>query len=75
MQGFQTIEPGHVLIECDDVDAALREAVESFAAARRANDLEAEPRQAALNQPGECLVIVDIQERWHLRDHVAAVGT
>jgi hypothetical protein len=39
------------------------------------NDLEAESRQTTLDQPGKRLVIVDIQERWHRRIHVAAGGT
>ena len=63
LQRFEAVEPRHVLVEGDDVDAALRQAVEPLLSARRMHDVQAEPRQAALDQPGERLVVVDIQER------------
>ena len=62
LQRLEPVEAGHVLIERDDVDAALRQALETLLPARRMHDLEAEPRQAALDQPGERLVVVDIQQ-------------
>ena len=49
------------MVERYDVDAALLEAIEPLGTARRMNDPEAEPRQAAIDQPGKRLVIVDIQ--------------
>ncbi len=63
------------MIERDDVDAALREAIEPVCAAGRVDHLEAEPRQTALDQPGKAGVIVDIQERRRCGVHVAAGGT
>ena len=66
---------GHVLIERDDVDAALLEKIEALRAARGVNDPEADPRQAAVDQPGKRRVIVDIKQCGHRRVHVAACGT
>jgi hypothetical protein len=39
------------------------------------NDVEAEPRQTALDQPGERRVVVDIEQGRHRRVHMAAGGT
>ena len=76
LERLQAVEARHVLIERDDVDAAVPEALEPLRAACGVNDLEAEPAQAAIDQPGEGLVVVDIQQRWHRsRFHVAAGGT
>ncbi len=61
LEGFEAIEAVHVLIERDDVDAALFQAIEPLGTARCTNDVEAEPGQAAVDQPGKRLVIVDIQ--------------
>ena len=63
LQRFEAVEPRHVLIERDDVDAALRQAFEPLLAARGMHDVEAEPRQAAVDQPGQRRVVVDIQQR------------
>ena len=63
------------MIERDDVDAALRDAIEPIGAARGMNDLEAEPRQPALDQPGHRLVIVDIQQCGRRVVHGTAAGT
>jgi hypothetical protein len=69
LQRLQAVEAGHVLVERDDVDAALLPADRALLAARRMDDLEAQPRQAALDQPGQRLVVVDIQQcgrRWFM---------
>ena len=60
LQRLQSVEAGHVLVERDHVDAALREAIEPVAAIRRVHDLEAEPRHAAIDQPGEGVIVVDV---------------
>jgi hypothetical protein len=39
----------------------LLQAIETLGAISGVNDLETEPRQAAIDQPGQPLVIVDIQ--------------
>ena len=44
-------------------------------AARGMHDLEAEPRQAAIDQPRQRRVVVDIQQRGRRCGHVAAGGT
>jgi hypothetical protein len=75
LKGFEAVEAGHVLIECDDVDAALLEPLEPVVAGRRMDDREAEPRQTALHQPGQRRVVVDIQQCRLRRVHVAACGT
>ena len=75
LQRLQAVEAGHVLIERDDVDAALREPRQPLLAVRRVNDLEAGPRQAAIDQPGEAGVVVDIQQCRRGLVHVAAGGT
>ncbi len=75
LQGFEAVEPGHVLVERDDVDAALLQPVEPDLAAGGVDHIEAEPRQATVDQPGKRLVIVDIQQRGHRSGHVAACGT
>ena len=63
------------MIERDDVDAALLQPIEPVLAARGMHDVEAEPRQAAVDQPGKRLVVVDIQQRGRRCGHVAACGT
>ena len=75
LQRFEAVEAGHVLIECYNIDAALLQPIEPVRAARRMNDREAEPRQAALHQPGQRRVIVDIQQCRRRGVHVAACGT
>ena len=52
-QRFEAVEARHVLVERDDVDAALLQPRQPLLAARRVDDLEAAPRQAAVDQPGE----------------------
>ena len=74
LQRLEAVEAGHVLIERDDVDAALLQPLEPLRAAGRMHDLEAEPRQAALDQPGQRRVVVDIKQRGRGRGHVAAGG-
>ena len=74
-QRFQPVEPGHVLVERHDIDAALRQPRQSLVAARRMDDLEAGPRQATVDQPGQSLVVIDIQKGRRRFVHVAAGGT
>ena len=74
-QRLQPVEAGHELIERDDVDAALLQAGQPLGAARGMHHLEAEPRQAAVDQPGEPRIIVDIEQCGHWSGHVAADGT
>ena len=61
LQGFEAVEAGHVLVERDDVDTALLQPVEPVLAAARHDHVEAKPLQAALDQPGQRAVVVDIQ--------------
>ena len=75
LQGFEAVEAGHVLVKRDDVDTALLEPVKPVLAACRMHHVEAEPRQAAVDQPGQRLVIVDIQQCRLGIGHVAACGT
>ena len=75
LQGFEAVEAGHVLVERDDVDTALLQPVEPVLAARRMHHVEAEPRQAAVDQPGQRVVVVDIQQCRLGIGHVAACGT
>ena len=75
LQRFEPVETGHVLIERDGVDAALRQAVEAVLAIGGMHHLEAEPRQAAVDQPRQCGVVVDIQQCRRRLVHVAAGGT
>ncbi len=74
-QRLQTIEAGHELIERDDVDAALAQALQPGGAANGMHHLEAEPRQTAVDQAGEPFVVVDVQQRGHRGTHGAAGGT
>jgi hypothetical protein len=63
------------LVEGYDIDAALRQPRQPLVAARRMDDREPGPRQAAVDQPGQGVVVIDIQEgRGHLV-HMAAWGT
>jgi hypothetical protein len=75
LQRFEAVEPWHELVERDNVDAALRQPRQPGFAARRMNDLEAGPRQAAVDQPGKTGVVVDIQQCRRRRFHMAAGGT
>ncbi len=75
LQRFEAVEAGHVLIERDDVDAALTQPLQPFGAAVRMHHLDAEPRQAAVDQPGQRRIVVDVKQRGHGRGHVAAAGT
>ena len=75
LQRLQSVEAGHVLVERDGVDAALRQPVEALLAIGGMHDLEAEPRQAAVDQPGQRRVVVDIQQCRRRVGHVAAGGT
>ena len=75
LEGFEAVEAGHVLVERDDVDVALLQAIEPVSAARRMNDVETKSRHAAVDQPGQRFVIVDIKQRGHCGGHVAADGT
>ena len=74
-QRLEAVEAGHVLIERDDVDAALLQPLQPLRAADRMHHLEAEPRQAAVDQAGQRRVVVDIKQRGLGRVHVAAAGT
>ena len=74
-QRFQPVEAGHVLVKRDDVDAAFLQARKSGFAIGCMDDAKAEPRQATRDQPGERLVIVDIQQRGGGGGHGAACGT
>ena len=75
LERFQPVEPWHVLIERDNVDAALRDTIQSLCAARGVHDLEAVPRQAAIDKAGERSIVVDIEQCWCFGVHVAADGT
>ena len=75
LERLQPIEARHVLIERNDIDAALGEAIQSGLAVGRIFNVEAEPRQPAADQPGKRLVIVDIKNRGQRSGHVAACGT
>ena len=75
LQRLEAVEAGHVLIERDNVDAALLQPLQPLCAAGRMHHLEAEPRQAAVDQPGQRRVVVDVQQRGRGRGHVAAAGT
>ena len=75
LQRFEPIEARHVLIERDRINAALFETLEALGAARRMLDFEAEFRQAAADQPGQCRVVIDIQQRGLRRRHGLAGGT
>ena len=61
LQGFEAVEAGHVLVERDDVDTALLQPVEPVLAAARMDHVEAKPLQAAFDQPGQRVVVVDVQ--------------
>ena len=56
-------------------DVVVPPTLQALLAARRVDDLEAGPRQAAVDQPGEAGVVVDIQQCRHRWFHVAAGGT
>ena len=58
-----------------DVDAALLQPLQPLGAANRMHHLDTEPRQAAVDQPGQRRVVVDVKQRGHARVHVAAAGT
>jgi hypothetical protein len=75
LQRVQPIETRHVLIERDGVDAALLQPFQTLRAARRALDLETEPRQAAIDQPRQRFVIVDVEQRGGRGGHVVPEGT
>ena len=75
LQRFQPVEARHVLIERDGIDAALLQAIQAVGAVGGMNDLEAEPRQAAIDQPGQPGVVVDVQQCGRRGGHVAAGGT
>ena len=74
-QRFEAVETRHVLVERNHIDTALRQPRQPLLAPRRVNDLEAGPRQAAVDQPGEAGVVVDIQQCRRRFVHVAAGGT
>ena len=74
-QRFEAVEARHVLVERNHIDAALRQPRQPLLAARRMDDLEARPRQAAVDQPGEARVVLDIQQCRRRGFHVAAGGT
>ena len=57
------------------VEGALRQAFKALLAAGGMDDLEAEPRQAALDQPRKRGVVVDIQQGRRHGVHVAVGGT
>ena len=63
------------MIERHDVDAALLQALKPLGAIGGMHHLEAEPRQAAVDQPGQAFVVVDVQQRGHRGTHEAAGGT
>ena len=75
LQRLQTVEAGHVLVERDGVDAALRQPRQALLAAFGMHDLEAGTRQAAVDQPRQTGVVVDIQQCRRRWGHVAAGGT
>jgi hypothetical protein len=76
LQRLEPVEARHVLIQCDDVDAALHDPLQALGAALCVQHLEAaEPRQAAFDQTGQRLVVVDIEQRGNFGGHSAAGGT
>ena len=75
LERFQPVEARHVLVERDDVDAALRQAIQPLGPATGMHDLQTEPRQTAFDQARERLVVVDIEQGGHLSIHRAAGGT
>ena len=75
LERLQAIEAGHVLIERDDVDAALGEALQALLPAGGMDDLEAVPRQAAVDQAGQRRVVVNVQQCRRGVVHAAAGGT
>ena len=58
-----------------DIDAALRQPRQPLLAARRMDDLEARPRQAAVDQPGEAASSSIYSSVGVAGVHVAAGGT
>ena len=63
------------MIERDHVDAAFCDAVESLRAARGVKNAKPVSRQAAMNEAGQRLVIVDIQQCGVFETHIVAAGT
>ncbi len=72
---LQAVEARHVLIEGNDIDAALLQPLQSSLAARGMNDMEALPREAAFDQPRQRIIVVNVQQCRHGGDHVMACGT
>ena len=60
-QRLQPVEAGHVLVQRDDIDAAFLQALKAGFAIGCMDDVEACSRQATIDQPGQRLVVVDIQ--------------
>ena len=75
LEGFKAVEPGHVLIECDDVDTTLLQPIEPSHPTGGMDHVEAKLGQAAVDQPRQRLVIVDIEQRGRDSGHVAVCGT
>ena len=74
LERFQPVQTRHVLIERDDVDTALRQTIEPLCSATGMHDLQPKPRQTAIDQARQRLVVVDIKQRGRLSVHVAAGG-
>lgn len=74
-EDFEAVETGHVLVQCDHIDAALGDPREACFAVIRMHDIEALPRKAATDQAGEGLVVVHIQKSGIIEAHVVACGT
>jgi hypothetical protein len=55
--------------------AARRQTLQSLGAAPGVNDLEAEPRHAALDEAGQRFVVIDVKQRGRSFAHAAAGGT
>lgn len=79
LERLQPVEARHVLIERNDIDAAFgagaADALETFLAARGVNDPVAAPRQAAVDQARQRVVVVDVEQCRRGLVHVAAGGT
>ena len=59
------------MVERDDVDAALRQALQPFRSARRVLDKEAPPGQRPPDEAGEPGIVVDVE---HARADDGATG-
>ena len=64
-----------MLVECDDIDAALLDACETGCAVRRMFNGKSLPLQSALDQPRKIGVVVNVQKKWRCRFHVLTGGT